>query len=66
MERFACAAGVRDGREQLRCLREPLRKVLTQARLKSFLRPRRSCQITPFIIIHLLEFIDDLTLNFYS
>ena len=33
---------------------------------QSFLRPRRSCQITPFIIIHLLEFIDDLTLNFYS
>ena len=33
---------------------------------QSFLRPRRSCQITPFIIIHLLEFIDDLTLNFYA
>ena len=51
---FACATGVRDGRKQLRWPREPLRKIMTRAQLKSFLCPRWSCQITPFIIINLL------------
>ena len=49
--------------KHLRWAREPLRKILTQARLKSFLRPRRTCQIAPFIIIHLFEIIYDFTLQ---
>ena len=40
----------------------PLRKILTQAGHKSFLRPRRTCQIAPFIILHLFEIIYDFTL----
>ena len=61
---FACGTGVRDGRKRLRLRHgKPLRKILTQARLKSFfLRHRRTCQITLFIIIHLFEIIYDFTL----
>ena len=59
---FVCATGVRDGRKRLRWARDPLRKILTQAGHKSFLRPRRTCQIAPFIILHLFEIIYDFTL----
>ena len=59
---FVCAMGVRDGRKRLRWARDPLRKILTQAGHKSFLRPRRTCQIAPFIILHLYEIIYDFTL----
>ena len=59
---FVCATGVRDDRKRLRWARDPLRKILTQAGHKSFLRPRRTCQIVPFIILHLFEIIYDFTL----
>ena len=60
---FACATGVRDGRKHIRWAREPVCKMLTQARLKSFLHPRRSWQIALFIIIHSFEIIYDVILQ---
>ena len=65
MERFACATGAKMESDGIVTVRR-MRATVSQARLESSLRYERACQIPPFILIHLIELLHDLTLNFYS
>ena len=46
---FVCATGLRDGRKRLRWARDPLRKILTQAGHKPFLRLGELVKLRPLL-----------------